>query len=92
MRSRAAQQAWHEQVDYFGSLPGYSVLVFDNRGVGWSDTPGWSYTTHEMARDLVELLDYLGWTQDRSLNLVGVSMGGMIAQMTVSSRDALPRG
>lgn len=72
--------AWYEQVDYFARLPGYAVLVFDNRGVGWSDSPGWSYTTREMALDVVELLDFLGWTQDRSLNVVGVSMGGMIAQ------------
>ncbi|GAA5875242.1 hypothetical protein JCM3774_004181 [Rhodotorula dairenensis] len=72
--------AWHEQVAYFARLPGYAVLVFDNRGVGWSDSPGWSYTTREMALDLVELLDFLGWTQARTLNVVGVSMGGMIAQ------------
>ncbi|KAG0660003.1 hypothetical protein C6P46_004804 [Rhodotorula mucilaginosa] len=63
--------AWYEQVDYFARLPGYAVLVFDNRGVGWSDSPGWSYTTREMALDVVELLDFLGWTQDRSLNVVG---------------------
>jgi hypothetical protein len=26
------------------------------------------------------LLDYLGWTEERSLHLVGISLGGMIAQ------------
>lgn len=83
-------QAWYEQVDYFARLPGYAVLVFDNRGVGWSDSPGWSYTTREMALDVVELLDFLGWTQDRSLNVVGVSMGGMIAQQLVSLPSAPP--
>ncbi|BGP58434.1 hypothetical protein JCM8202v2_006103 [Rhodotorula sphaerocarpa] len=72
--------AWHEQVAYLATLPRYAVLVFDNRGVGWSDSPGWAYTTREMALDLVALLDHLDWTRDRSLNVVGVSMGGMIAQ------------
>ncbi|GAA5982604.1 hypothetical protein JCM10908_006716 [Rhodotorula pacifica] len=72
--------AWHEQVAYFARQKDYAVLVFDNRGVGWSDSPGWSYTTREMALDLVELLDYLGWTEERSLNVIGVSMGGMIVQ------------
>lgn len=33
-----------------------------------------------MAEDVIELLDYLGWTRDRELNVVGISLGGMIAQ------------
>ncbi len=33
-----------------------------------------------MAEDVVVLLDYLGWTEERSLHLVGISLGGMIAQ------------
>ena len=32
-----------------------------------------------MAEDVIELLDYLGWTKDRDLNVVGTSLGGMIA-------------
>jgi pimeloyl-ACP methyl ester carboxylesterase len=32
-----------------------------------------------MARDVLELLDYLQWTKDRSINVVGISMGGMIS-------------
>ncbi|TNY21572.1 Alpha/Beta hydrolase protein [Rhodotorula diobovata] len=72
--------AWHNQVSYFATLPGYAVLVFDNRGVGWSDTPPGAYSTSEMAKDVEELLDFVEWTEPRSLNLAGVSMGGMIAQ------------
>jgi hypothetical protein len=33
-----------------------------------------------MAEDVVVLLDFLGWTETRSLHLVGFSLGGMIAQ------------
>ena len=33
-----------------------------------------------MAEDVICLLDYLGWTADRELNIVGISLGGMIAQ------------
>ena len=33
-----------------------------------------------MAEDVICLLDYLGWTEDRELNIVGISLGGMIAQ------------
>ncbi|GJN94127.1 hypothetical protein Rhopal_007201-T1 [Rhodotorula paludigena] len=72
--------AWHHQVSYFAALPGYSLLVLDNRGVGWSDSPAGSWSTTEMARDVVEMLDFVGWTEERSLNVIGVSMGGMISQ------------
>jgi len=48
--------------------------------MGLSDKPSLRYTTSELARDVVELLDFLGWTGLRSLFVIGVSMGGMIAQ------------
>ncbi|KAI9835346.1 MAG: hypothetical protein M1837_003862 [Sclerophora amabilis] len=48
--------------------------------MGESDKPRFRYSTSEMARDAVELLDQLGWANQRELNVVGVSMGGMIAQ------------
>ncbi|KZT74193.1 alpha/beta-hydrolase [Daedalea quercina L-15889] len=70
---------WFPQVEYFGQKSGYSVLVFDNRGVGNSDTPMGPYTTSAMADDVIVLLDYVGWTEKRDLHVVGGSMGGMIA-------------
>jgi len=33
-----------------------------------------------MAEDVICLLDYLGWTVEKELNIVGISLGGMIAQ------------
>lgn len=47
--------------------------------MGWSDTPAGAYSTEEMAQDVVEVLNHLGWTSERMLSVVGVSMGGMIA-------------
>lgn len=52
--------------------------------VGNSDTPWGLYSTSEMARDLIDLLDFVGWNDEKSLKVVGVSMGGMIAQELVS--------
>ncbi|KAJ7236736.1 Alpha/Beta hydrolase protein [Mycena haematopus] len=72
--------AWVAQVRHFGRLSDYSTLVFDNRGVGHSGTPRGPYSTSGMAEDAIVLLDYLGWTEKRGLHVVGISLGGMIAQ------------
>jgi pimeloyl-ACP methyl ester carboxylesterase len=48
--------------------------------MGESDKPLGRYSTSEMAKDVLEIVDHLGWTGRRDLNVVGVSMGGMIAQ------------
>ncbi|EFP92022.1 uncharacterized protein PGTG_17853 [Puccinia graminis f. sp. tritici CRL 75-36-700-3] len=72
---------WSNQVKHFSRKPDHSVLVFDNRGVGNSDAgPLGIYKTSEMAKDTVDLMEYLGWTEERSVHLFGVSMGGMISQ------------
>ncbi|KAI0266475.1 alpha/beta-hydrolase [Gloeopeniophorella convolvens] len=80
MGLNVSSNTWGAQVEHFGRLPQYSILVFDNRGVGNSDTPKGPYSTSEMAEDVIVLLDYVGWTEERSLHLVGLSLGGMIAQ------------
>ena len=56
---------------------GYRVLRFDNRGVGATSKPAGPYTTAMFAADTKALVDALGITD---FHLVGVSMGGMIAQ------------
>lgn len=85
----AYRTAWKRQSRYFGHTHSeFSSLVFDNRGVGLSDKPVSRYSTSEMARDIVDLLVGVGWLNadyslpdpNNRLNVVGVSMGGMIAQ------------
>ncbi|KAL9055583.1 MAG: hypothetical protein Q9162_003480 [Coniocarpon cinnabarinum] len=74
--------AWQRQSKDFGhdAQNRYSVLVFDNIGIGQSGKPYMRYTTSNMARDVQELLDHVGWTEKRSVHVVGVSMGGAVAQ------------
>lgn len=76
---------WQRQTKDFGHDQGskYSSLVFDNRGIGESDKPLGRYSTTQMAEDTLELLNHLGWTGNREVHVIGVSMGGMIAQELV---------
>ncbi len=60
---------------------GFHVVRFDNRDVGlsqWFDFDVDPYTLDDMAADTIGLMDALSITR---ANLVGVSMGGMIAQL-----------
>lgn len=63
------------------SEAGYRVILFDNRATGMSDWmedyPHWRYNFTEMAGDGIAVLDKL---KIREAHVVGVSMGGMIAQ------------
>ncbi len=52
------------------------ILAYDNRGHGRSDRRAGSFTAESFARDLVELLDHVGWTK---VTIGGCSMGGCVA-------------
>ena len=79
---------WQRQtIDFGHDQPSkYSCLIFDNRGMGESDKPVMRYSTSEMAKDTFDLLDHLGWIGERSVHVIGISMGGMIAQEMVQTR------
>jgi 3-oxoadipate enol-lactonase len=67
--------AWFAQVPELSKH--FRVLVFDNRGAGRSDKPDTPYSIEQMASDVKALLDALGIERTA---LLGISMGGMIAQ------------
>ncbi|KAI8640273.1 Alpha/Beta hydrolase protein, partial [Parasitella parasitica] len=62
---------------YLAESGDYTVIVFDNRGMGFSDAPLGLYSTSQMAVDALELLDHFDWKSN--VHLVGISMGGMIS-------------
>lgn len=68
--------SWGFQVPALVSA-GYKVLSFDNRGIGQSDRPAGPYSSRQLADDAKALVDHLGL---RDFHMMGVSMGGMIAQ------------
>ena len=67
--------AWGLQFPAFAEH--YRVIAFDNRGAGQTEAPDHPYTTRMMADDTVGLMDALGIER---AHVLGVSMGGMIAQ------------
>lgn len=66
---------WASQIEALASI--CSVYSYDARGHGHTDVSLGPYSLDEFAHDLVGMLDALGIV---SAHLVGISMGGMIAQ------------
>jgi len=76
---------WENQVPYFSRH--YKVIAYDVRGHGKSDKPAGPYSIPQFASDAVGLLKGLGIGK---VNVVGISMGGMIAfQMAVDAPDLI---
>jgi 3-oxoadipate enol-lactonase len=67
--------AWYAQVPEFSKH--FQTVVFDNRGSGRTDKPDAAYSIQQMASDVNGLLEALNI---RRTVILGVSMGGMIAQ------------
>jgi len=55
----------------------YRVLTFDQRGSGLSEKPDMEYSIAMLADDTAALMNHVGFS---SAHVIGVSMGGMIAQ------------
>jgi pimeloyl-ACP methyl ester carboxylesterase len=72
----ATHMAWGRQ--FLSPLEdSFECVVFDNRGMGLSGPAQMPFTTADMAGDVVALLDAL---EIERAHIVGISMGGMIAQ------------
>jgi len=75
--------AWLPQLQAFSER--HRTVIFDNRDVGRSSMADGAYDIADMAKDGLELADGLGLD---SFHLLGVSMGGAIAQeMALAAPD-----
>lgn len=70
--------SWFGQVPFFAKY--YRIISVDNRGVGRSSMPPGPYRIDQFANDLLGVLDHL---QVSRSYVLGLSMGGMIAQELV---------
>jgi pimeloyl-ACP methyl ester carboxylesterase len=93
----ATFEAWSLQVEaltggaYKRASP-VQLVVFDNRGVGFSDAPPFTealYNTTRLAQDALCVADAVGWS---TFVIVAHSLGGMIAQRVVLLAPTRVRG
>ena len=66
---------WHEQLEFFA--PRYRAVALDVRGWGLSDDYDGALDFNDVAADIVRVLAHLGAAD---CHIVGLSMGGLIAQ------------
>ncbi|WP_354702104.1 Aclacinomycin methylesterase RdmC [Paraconexibacter sp. AEG42_29] len=57
--------------------PDFDVVAYDHRGIGLSPAVDEGFSIVDLADDAAALLDRLGW---ESAHVLGISMGGMVAQ------------
>ena len=75
---------WHKIIDFFKN--DYRIITYDKRGHGLSSKPNGNISIEDLALDISDLLDHL---RIKEVNLVGISIGGMIAQKLVSIKPNL---
>ncbi len=71
----AGQVLWAKVVEHLKQ--DYECITFDNRGIGQSSKPASGYSIPILSGDSLGLLDSLSITR---AHIVGMSMGGLIAQ------------
>jgi 3-oxoadipate enol-lactonase len=69
--------------------PRYRTLVYDLRGHGRSDVPAGPYAMGALVRDLERLMDHFAM---KDAVVIGVSLGGLVAQGLAVKRLDLVRG
>ena len=67
-------ETWDDFINHYGKE--YRIIAPDQRGHGMSSKPISKYTSEEMAKDIIELLNFL---RIDSAIIVGHSMGGAVA-------------
>jgi 3-oxoadipate enol-lactonase len=70
-----SSRAWFRLLPHIAR--GHRAIVFDNRGTGDSDRPRGLFTMDDLVGDAIAVLDAAG---ESSAHVLGVSMGGMVAQ------------
>lgn len=67
----------------------FKLIVFDNRDVGRSEKVEEKYSIGDMAKDTISLLDHL---EIEKTHVIGVSMGGLIAQqLTINNPNRVKK-
>ena len=67
----------------------FELFMFDNRGIGQSTPVAADFTIADMAQDTAGLMDAVGL---QSAHVMGISMGGMVAQQLVIEHPERVRG
>ena len=67
----------YSQPGWFPLNKSFTVLHYDQRGLGQTSIPDGPYTMADYADDAAGLLDAIGWEQ---AHIIGTSFGGMVAQ------------
>ncbi|MBA4392773.1 MAG: hypothetical protein C0407_04380 [Desulfobacca sp.] len=80
----SAASMWYTQVPQLSET--FKVVTFDNRDTGNSDGVEGPYSIKDMAEDTIALIEHLALGP---VHLLGISMGGMIAQQVILNRPDL---